>query len=293
MTEASHWAAQAGSERVSAEHVQLAVERRIRRSNLIEERLLELVRDGSLLLDYDGERVGQVNGLAVLGVGDYSFGRPIRITATAGPGRGALLSIEREAELSGHIHDKGFLTLTGYLRDRYGQEQRIAVGATLTFEQSYEQIEGDSAASAELYALLSELSGLPVRQDIAVTGSVNQHGEIQAIGGVNEKIEGFFRTCSLQELTGRQGVIIPEANARNLMLSDEIVDSVRAGRFHVWTVRTVDAGIELLTGVRAGVRDDDGRFPEGTVHARVAERLERWASEAAEEGNSAAPTPRA
>ena len=291
-TEASHWAAEAGSECVSAAHVQQAVEQRIRRSNLIEERLLELVREGALLLDYDGERVGQVNGLAVLGLGDYTFGRPVRITATAGPGRGALLSIEREADLSGPIHNKGFLTLSGYLRERYGQEQRIAVGATLTFEQSYEQIDGDSAASAELYALLSELSGLAVRQDIAVTGSVNQHGEVQAIGGVNEKIEGFFRTCCLGELTGRQGVVVPEANARNLMLSEEVVDSVRAGRFHVWTVSTVDAGIELLTGVPAGVRGDDGRFPDGSVHARVATRLERWAREAAEV-EAASPTPRA
>ncbi len=291
--EASHWAAQAGSECVCAEHVQQAVDHRIRRSNLIEERLLELVREGALLLDYDGDRVGQVNGLAVLGLGDYTFGRPVRITATAGPGRGALLSIERETDLSGHIHDKGFLTLSGYLRERYGREQRIAVGATLTFEQSYEQIDGDSAASAELYALLSELSGLPVRQDIAVTGSVNQHGEIQAIGGVNEKIEGFYRTCCLGELTGRQGVLIPEANARNLMLSDEVVDSVLAGRFHVWTARTVEAGIELLTGVPAGVRADDGRFPDDSVHARVAERLERWAHEAAEVDGAASPTPRA
>ncbi len=292
-TEASHWATQAESEHVHAEHVQQAIEHRVRRSNLVEEHLLELVREGALLLDYDGERVGQINGLAVLGLGDYTFGRPVRITATAGPGRGALLSIERETDLSGHIHDKGFLTLSGYLREHYGREQRIAVGATLTFEQSYDQIEGDSAASAELYALLSELSGLPARQDIAVTGSVNQHGEIQAIGGVNEKIEGFYRTCCLDELTGRQGVVIPEANARNLMLSDEVVDSVRAGRFHVWTVRTVDAGIELLTGVPAGVRGDDGQFPDGSVHARVAGRLERWAREAAEVDNAASPTPRA
>jgi predicted ATP-dependent protease len=244
-----------------------------------------MVRDGALLLDYRGARVGQVNGLAVLALGDYTFGRPVRITATSGPGRGALLSIDRETDLSGHIHDKGFLTLSGYLRKRFGGERRIATAATLTFEQSYNQIDGDSAASAELYALLSELAELPLRQDIAVTGSVNQHGDLQAIGGVNEKIEGFFRTCRLDELTGEQGVIIPRANMRNLMLSHEVVDAVRAGRFHVWAAADVEAGIELLTGVAAGVRDEDGEYPHGSIHARVEERLERWASEAGDAVN--------
>ena len=275
--EASHQAERDGSERVSAEHVEQAIEQKVRRSDLIEQRLLEMVAEGTLMLDFEGERVGQVNGLSVLELGDYAFGRPVRITATAGPGRGALMSIEREIELSGRIHDKGFLTLTGYLRERYGGERRIVLAATLTFEQSYEQIEGDSAASAELYALLSELAGVPLRQDVAVTGSVNQHGELQAIGGVNEKIEGFFRACTLRELTGRQGVIIPEANVRHLMLSREVVESVRAGRFHVWSARHVDQGVELLTGVVAGRRGPDGAFPAGTVHARVEERLERWA----------------
>jgi lon-related putative ATP-dependent protease len=275
--EASHWAARDGSELVRAEHVEHAIEQKILRSNLIEQRLLEMVAEGALMLAFDGERVGQVNGLSVLDLGDYAFGRPVRITATAGPGRGGLISIERETELSGHIHDKGFLTLTGYLRERYGGERRIALGATLTFEQSYEQIDGDSAASAELYALLSELAGAPLRQDIAVTGSVNQHGELQAIGGVNEKIEGFYRACKLRELTGRQGVIIPESNVRHLMLSHEVLESVRAGRFHVWSARDVDEGIELLTGIPAGRRGEDGRFPDGTLHARVEERLERWA----------------
>ena len=179
--------------------------------------------------------------------------------------------------MSGHIHDKGFLTLSGYLRGQYGSERRIALSATLTFEQSYEHIDGDSAASAELYALLSELAGTPIRQDIAVTGSVNQHGEVQAIGGVNEKIEGFYRTCKLRELTGRQGVIIPEANVRSLMLSEEVIDSVSSGRFHVWSARHVDDAIELLTGIAAGARGPDGRFAEGTLHARVEQRLEQWA----------------
>ena len=274
--EASHWAARESSELVRAEHVERAIERKVHRSDLIEQRLLEMVADGTLMLDFDGERVGQVNGLSVLELGDYAFGRPVRITASAGPGRGALVSIERETELSGHIHDKGFLILSGYLRERYGGERRIALAANLTFEQSYEHIDGDSAASAELYALLSELAGAPLRQDIAVTGSVNQHGELQAIGGVNEKIEGFYRACALRELTGRQGVIIPEANVRHLMLSHEVVESVRSGRFHVWSARDIDEGIELLTGIPVGRRDEDGRFPDGTLHARVEERLERW-----------------
>jgi predicted ATP-dependent protease len=275
--EANHWAARGQSELVRAEHVEQAVQSKIGRSNLIEQRLLDMVAEGALLLDLEGRHVGQVNGLSVLDVGDYTFGRPMRITASAGPGRGALVSIEREAELSGHIHDKGFLTLSGYLREQYGRERRIALSATLTFEQSYDHIDGDSAASAELYALLSELAGAPLRQDIAVTGSVNQHGELQAIGGVNEKIEGFYRTCKLMELTGNQGVVIPEANVRHLMLSREVLGAVAAGRFHVWSARSIDEGIELLCGLAAGRRGEDGRFPEGTVHARVEERLERWA----------------
>ena len=282
--EAGHWAAEDGSELVRAEHVEHAIEHKVRRSDLIERHLQEMVREGTLLLDLDGERVGQVNGLSVLEMGDYTFGRPVRITASAGPGRGALVSIERETELSGHIHDKGFLTLTGYLRGRYGGERRIAVAANLTFEQSYEHIDGDSAASAELYALLSELAEAPLRQDIAVTGSVNQHGELQAIGAVNEKIEGFYRPCSLRELNGRQGVIIPEANVRNLC-SPEVVESVRAGHFHVWSARTVEEGIELLTGMPAGERGSDGHFPDGTLHARVEERLDRWARMAEEESS--------
>jgi predicted ATP-dependent protease len=275
--EASHWAAQEGSELVRCEHVERAIEHKVRRSDLIERHLLEMVAEGTLMLDFDGARVGQVNGLSVIDLGDYAFGRPVRITASAGPGRGALVSIERETELSGHIHDKGFLILSGYLRSRYGGERRIALAANLTFEQSYDQIDGDSAASAELYALLSELAGAPLRQDVAVTGSVNQHGELQAIGGVNEKIEGFYRACALRELTGRQGVIIPEANVRHLMLSGDVVESVRAGRFHVWSARTVDEGIDLLTGVPAGRPGPHGRFPAGTLHARIEERLERWA----------------
>jgi predicted ATP-dependent protease len=284
VAEASHWAAGDGSELVTAAHVERAIEHKVQRSNLLEQRLLEMVAEGALLIDIDGEQVGQINGLSVLELGDYAFGRPVRITATAGLGRGSVVSIERETELSGHIHDKGFLILSGYLRRNYGGERRIALSATLTFEQSYEHIDGDSAASAELYALLSEIAVLPIRQDIAVTGSVNQHGQIQAIGGVNEKIEGFYRTCRLSELTGRQGVIIPHANVRNLMLSKEVVDSVRDGLFHIWSVRHVDEGLELLTGVAAGTPGPDGSFPAETVHGRVERRLEQWARAAEADG---------
>ncbi len=295
-TEAGHWARQQRSAVVRARHVEHAIERRIRRSDLLEQRLLEMIDEGALMIDVRGERIGQINGLAVLSLGDYQFGHPVRITATAGPGRGALVSIERETELSGHLHDKGFLTLSGYLRGRYGGERPIALAATVTFEQSYDRIDGDSASSAELYALLSAIAGVPVRQGIAVTGSVNQRGEVQAIGGVNEKIEGFYRACRLTRLSGRQGVIIPEANVRNLMLSSAVVDSVRRGRFHVWSVRSVDQGLELLTGVQAGRRArsrrgaaDPGAFPEGSIHARVEERLERWAA-LSESAGAAAPS---
>jgi predicted ATP-dependent protease len=195
-------------------------------------------------------------------------------------GRGSIQSIEREIELSGPIHSKGFLILGGYLQAQYAQEWPLALGATITFEQSYDEVEGDSASSTELYALLSALAELPLRQGIAVTGSVNQHGEVQAVGGVTRKIEGFFTVCRARSLTGEQGVIIPATNVRHLMLRDEVVEAVRAGSFHVWAVRHVDEGIELLTGHPAGARGADGRFPEGSVHARVEERLRRYADQA-------------
>ncbi len=278
VAEAGQWAERDESELVRSAHVEQAIEQKARRSDLIERRLLDMVEEETLLLDFAGTRVGQINGLSVLELGDYAFGLPVRITASAGPGRGGLVSIERETELSGHIHDKGFLILTGYLRERYGGERRIALAANLTFEQSYDRLDGDSAASAELYALLSELASVPLRQDIAVTGSVNQHGELQAIGGVNVKIEGFYRACKLRGLSGSQGVIIPQSNVRHLMLSPEVVESVRSGRFHTWSARTVEEGIELLTGIPAGQRGSDGRYPEGTLHERVDGRLEQWAS---------------
>ena len=277
ISEASFWAEKAGRELVEAADVDRAIAEKEYRSNLLEERVRELIDDGTLVIDTDGERCGQVNGLSILDLGDHSFGRPVRITARASLGRGIVQSIEREIELSGPIHAKGFLTLSGYLAGVYGQERPLALKATITFEQSYDEVEGDSAASTELYALLSALSGLPLKQGIAVTGSVNQLGEVQAVGGVTRKIEGFYATCKAKGLTGEQGVIIPKANLPNLMLHRDVVDAVRAGRFHVWAVETIDQGIEVLSGRPAGRRRADGSYPEGTVNALVDERLAEYA----------------
>ena len=239
--------------------------------------MLERIADGTIMIDVDGERVGQVNGLAVIDLGDHAFGKPSRVTARVSLGRGSVQSIEREIELSGPIHSKGFLILSGYLSGRYAQEWPLALGATLTFEQDYGGVEGDSASSTELYALLSALSDLPLRQSIAVTGSVNQHGEIQAVGGVTTKVEGFYAVCREKGLTGEQGVVVPRANVEHLMLADEVVDAVREGRFHIWAVATVDEGLELLTGRPAGERGPDGSFPDGTVHRLVEDRLRGYA----------------
>lgn len=277
VTEASFWAGKAGRELVSAADVDRAIAERERRSNLVEELVRERIVDGTIMIDVDGERVGQVNGLAVIDLGDHAFGKPSRVTARVSLGRGTVQSIEREIELSGPIHSKGFLILSGYLSGHYAQEWPLALSATLTFEQDYGAVEGDSASSTELYALLSALSGLPLAQSIAVTGSVNQHGEIQAVGGVTTKVEGFYAICKEKGLTGRQGVIVPRANAEHLMLADEVVDAVREGRFHVWAVSTVDEGLELLTGRVAGARGPDGVLPEGTVHRLVEDCLRAYA----------------
>ncbi|MGZ4115619.1 MAG: Lon protease family protein, partial [Actinomycetota bacterium] len=261
VSEASFWAGEAGREVATAVDVDHAIAHREYRSNLLEERVRSLIDDGTILIDTEGGRVGQVNGVAVLDVGDHAFGRPSRVTASVSLGREGIQSIEREIELSGPIHSKGFLTILGYLSGRYAQEWPLALSATLAFEQSYDEVEGDSASSAELYALLSALAEVPLDQGIAVTGSVNQRGEIQAVGGVTHKVEGFFATCKARGLTGRQGVVIPAANVRNLMLSDEVVAAVRGRHFHVWAVRTVDEGIELLTGIPAGERTAEGTYP--------------------------------
>lgn len=249
--ESGYWAAEAKAAKVAAEHVLRAVERRERRLDLIEEVLRERIAEGTVLVDLEGERAGQVNGLVVLDVGDFSFGLPSRITAATGMGRAGIIDIEREAELAGSIHTKGVLILSGFLRSRFAQEKPLALSASLVFEQSYGGVDGDSASCAELYALLSSLSGAPIRQAIAVTGSVNQRGEVQPIGGVNEKIEGYFELCRLKGLTGDQGVMIPARNLPHLMLDHEIVRAVREGTFRVYAVSTVEEGIEILTGTKA------------------------------------------
>jgi len=277
VSEASFWAEKHGHALVEESDVALAIRKKDYRSSLLEERVRELIDDGTIAIATDGERVGQVNGISILDLGDYSFGRPTRVSARVSLGREGIASIEREIELSGPIHSKGVMILSGYLAATYAQDWPLVLAATLTFEQSYDEVEGDSASSTELYALLSALSGLPLAQGIAVTGSVDQHGSVQAVGGVTRKVEGFYATCEAQGLTGGQGVIVPATNVRNLMLDDEVVEAVRAGRFHVWAVRTIDEGIELLTGRRAGRPRADGSYPPDSVHGLVAARLERYA----------------
>ncbi|MCL4559503.1 MAG: AAA family ATPase [Chloroflexi bacterium] len=271
--EASYYATQSGVELTTGAHIRQAIEERFYRSNLIQERIGESIHREILKIEVSGEKVGQVNGLSVIELGDVAFGQPSRITATVGVGREGLVDIEREARLGGPIHTKGVLILAGFLMEKYAQDKPLSLSGRLVFEQSYSGVEGDSASSTELYALLSELSGLPVKQEIAVTGSVNQRGEVQAIGGVNEKIEGFFEVCKAGGLTGGQGVLIPASNVQHLMLKEEVVDAVRLGQFHIWSANTIDEGIEILTGVKAGVRDQEGNFEPGSVNDRVNQRL--------------------
>jgi lon-related putative ATP-dependent protease len=275
--EATFWARRADRTSVNREDVQQAIEQKIRRANLVEERLHQMIDDGTLAVATTGEQVGQINGIAVLDAGDYAFGNPTRITARVSLGKGEVSSIEREIELSGPIHSKGFMILRGYLAGQYAQRIPLAMSATITFEQSYDEIEGDSASSTELYALLSALADTPLMQGIAVTGSIDQRGNVQAVGGVTDKIKGYFDVCKARGLTGAQGVIIPAANRVHLMLPDDVVNAVDAGQFHIWSVDSVDQGLELLTGVPAGVRGPDDTFPENTIHRRVADRLAGYA----------------
>ncbi len=266
--EADYWAKCAGGDRVEAAHVEKALDQRTYRSGRIAAKIREMIAEGALRISLEGHRVGQINGLPLIELGDQRFGWPSRVSASVGVGREGLVNIERECELSGDIHNKGVLILEGYLRNRYAQTHPLAVSASLVFEQSYGWIEGDSASSAELYCLLSALAAVPLRQDIAVTGSVNQHGEVQVVGGINEKIEGFFEVCRQKGLTGTQGVCIPRTNAPHVMLHRDVVEAVRAGQFHVWAVDTIAEGIELLTGMPAGDIDQ-----EGTFHYQLDQRL--------------------
>ena len=257
--------------------MKLAEDARRFRVDLIQERLQEAIAKGTLLIETRGSAIGRVNGLSVLDSGDYAFGHPARITATVGPGRKGVISIEREVELSGPIHGKGVLILSGYLLQKYGPTRSLNLNASLVFEQSYGLVEGDSASLAELFALISALSEIPLRQDIAMTGSVNQHGQVQPIGGATEKIEGFFDVCQEQGFTGQQGVLIPASNRRHLMLRNDVVDAVRAGQFHIWTAETVDEGLALLTGRAPGELNKQSLYPNGSVHRAVADRLAKYA----------------
>ncbi len=272
--EADHVARNAGLEVISAANVERANRDRIERVSMYEDKVQEYIEDGIIMIDTQGAKVGQINGLSVYSLPEFSFGRPSRITVKTSMGKSGIISIEKEAELSGSSYDKGVLILTGFLRDRFAQNKPLNLTASITFEQSYSGVDGDSASSTELYALMSSLAGVPIDQGTAVTGSVNQHGEVQAIGGVNHKIEGFFKVCKAKGLTGAQGVMIPRSNIGDLALAQEVIDAVKEGSFHIWSVETVDQGIEVVMGIAAGEKDDSGNYPEGTVNYLVDKRLE-------------------
>ncbi|MDX1780781.1 MAG: ATP-binding protein [Thalassovita sp.] len=277
LREAEHYAVGRDSAEVEAEDIDRAISEKERRASRIKDRVQEAITRKTILIDTEGEKPGQINGLSVVGLGDYRFGRPSRITARVRMGAGKLIDIEREVELGGPLHSKGVMILSGYLASRYALDVPFSLHASLVFEQSYGGVDGDSASSAELYALLSALSGLPIKQGLAVTGSVNQSGEVQAIGGVNEKIEGFFETCAARGLTGDQGVLIPQSNIEHLMLRDPVVKAVEAGKFRIIAVSTIDEGIDILTGTPVGERRKDGTFADGTVNALVEAKLREYA----------------
>jgi predicted ATP-dependent protease len=280
MREADHRAGSEGRDVVTAADVRGAVDGQIRRADRVRERIQEEIHRGTLLIETSGRVSGQVNGLSVMQLGQFSFGRPSRITARVRLGGGKVVDIEREVALGGPLHSKGVLILAGFLGSRYAADRPLSLSASLVFEQSYGGVEGDSASSAELYALLSALADAPIEQCLAVTGSVNQRGQIQAVGGVNEKIEAFFDVCRARGLSGREGVLIPSANAKGLMLREDVVAAADAGLFHVYAVETVDQGIQILTGVAAGERGADGHFPADSVNGRVEARLLAFAEEA-------------
>jgi len=275
--EAHFYATQDNSKYIKAEHVEKAIEAKTYRSNLIQEKLREYIERNIIFISTEGEAVGQINGLSVLNVGDFSFGAPSRITVSVGLGKEGLIDVQREINMSGPIHGKGVMIIAGFLASRYARDKPLTLSARIVFEQNYEGVEGDSASSTELYALLSTLSGLPIKQNFAVTGSVNQKGEVQPIGGVNEKIEGYFEVCKARGLNGQHGVLIPHSNLRNLMLKKEVVDAVKAGKFHIYPVRTVDEGIEILTGVPAGRQREGGSFERSSVNDLVDRRLREMA----------------
>lgn len=274
LKEAHYWAKKDKSQVVRAQHVEKALEEKFYRHNKIEEKIQEAIKEGTILVDTRGSVVGQVNGLSVIDLGDYRFGIPSRITAKTYAGKAGILNIERETKLSGRIHEKAIMILVAYLGEKYARKHPLTLSASLTFEQLYSEVEGDSATCTEVYALLSSISGVPIKQSIAITGSMNQHGEVQPIGGVNEKIEGFFEVCRLSGLDGTHGVIIPSRNIKNLMLKDKVIDAIREGKFHIYAIDTIEDGIEILTGMPAGELQPDETYPPGTLNFLVAKRLQ-------------------
>ena len=277
--EANLYATQDESKYIKDSHILKALQEKIYRSNLLDEKTKEMIERGVILIDTSGTKTGQVNGLSVISLGDFDFGQPSRITVSVGLGREGVIDIERQARLGGQTHTKGVLIISGYLEDKYARDRPLSVSCRLVFEQSYGGVDGDSASSTELYAILSALSDLPIKQNFAVTGSVNQKGVVQAIGGVNEKIEGFYHTCKAKGLNGDEGVLIPKSNVQHLMLSEEVVEAVKQGRFHIYPVATIDEGIEILTGVKVGELRKDGTYEPDTVHFRVNKRLSQMAEE--------------
>jgi lon-related putative ATP-dependent protease len=275
--EACYLASQLGETPVSAAHLRAAHAARVDRHNLVDTKIRQMISEGTLLIDTEGSRIGQVNGLSIFEIGSFIFGKPVRITASTALGKSGLINIEREANLSGRLHDKGMQIIAGYLRSQFAQDKPLSLAASLCFEQSYSGVDGDSASSTEIYALLSSLSSLPIRQDLAVTGSVNQQGDVQPIGGVNEKIEGFFDVCRVRGLTGNQGILIPSENVEDLMLREDVIAAAAQGNFHIYPVARIEEGVELLMGVPAGARDANGRFGTDTVFALVDERLRQMA----------------
>ena len=276
--EACTWAKMDGAKTVTAAYVKKAVVERIERINKYDQRLVEMIQNGTIMIDTDGQKVGQINGLSIMSIGDYSFGKPAKITANTYVGKSGIVNVEREVELSGTSHSKGVMILAAYIGEKFAQERPLSLTASLCFEQMYNGVDGDSASSTELYAILSSLSDLPIKQNIAVTGSVNQKGEIQPIGGVTEKIEGFFSICKLRGLTGEQGVMIPYQNIKNLNLNDDVIKAVKDGMFHIYAIKNIDEGIELLTGVPAGKKNKNGEYTVGTVNYLVNEKLKRYSS---------------
>jgi lon-related putative ATP-dependent protease len=281
--EANQCAVEDGSKFISRKHIKTAVEEREYRNRLIADKIFEEILENDIMIDTDGVKIGTINGLAVYSYGDMIFGKPSRITATTFQGKAGIINVEREARLSGNIYNKAVLIISGYLGAHYAQEKPLSLSVSLCFEQSYSSIDGDSASAAELLAILSSIADIPIKQGIAVTGSVNQSGEIQPIGGVNFKVEGFFRLCKDRGFNGKQGVIIPVQNVKNLMLSTEVIEAVKEKKFHIYPVATIDEGIEVLTGVRAGKKGKNGKFPADSVHGKAMAKLLKFSEKSEEE----------